>query len=331
MSGSNGKGSRRSVLVTGAAGYIGSLVIESLAADPRGLERIVATDIREPAAGDLPGGVTWVTLDVRSPDLGDVILAHHIDTVVHLAAIVTPGPGQTRELMYSVDVEGTKNVLDACLVGGVRKVIITSSGAAYGYHADNLRMVYEDHPLRGNVEFAYSDHKRIVEQMLAEYREHHPELEQLIFRVGTILGESVSNQITALFEKRVVVGLQGSPTPFVFIWDRDVVGVIEAGIHGSGVGIYNVAGDGTMTLREIARRLNKPYVTLPPGLVAGALSVLQRFGLTRYGPEQVGFLQYRPVLANDRLKSDFGYTPRRTSREVFDLYVRSVQPQRAGR
>jgi UDP-glucose 4-epimerase len=326
MSGSNGKRSRKAVLVTGAAGYIGSLVMKSLAANPRGLERIVATDIREPAGG-LPDSVTWITLDVRSPEIADVILSQQIDTVVHLAAIVTPGPGQTRELMYSVDVEGTKNVLDACLAGGVKRIIITSSGAAYGYHADNARMLYEDHPLRGNVEFAYSDHKRIVEQMLAEYRDAHPELEQLIFRVGTILGESVSNQITALFEKRVVIGLKGAPTPFVFIWDRDVVGVIEAGIHGGPVGIFNVAGDGTMTLREIARKLDKPYVALSPGMVAGALSVLQRLGLSQYGPEQVGFLQYRPVLANDRLKQEFGYTPMRTSREVFDLYARSVQSQ----
>jgi UDP-glucose 4-epimerase len=325
MSGSNGKRPRKAVLVTGAAGYIGSLVMQSLAANPRGLERIVATDIREPAE-PLPDIVTWTTLDVRSPELAEVILANRIDTVVHLAAIVTPGPGQTREFMYSVDVEGTKNVLDACLAGGVKKIIITSSGAAYGYHADNARMLYEDHPLKGNVEFAYSDHKRIVEQMLAEYRVDHPELEQLIFRVGTILGASVSNQITALFEKRVVLGLQGSPTPFVFIWDQDVVGVIEAGIHGSGSGIYNLAGDGTMTLREIARKLGKPYLALPPGMVAGALSVLQRLGLSQYGPEQVGFLRYRPVLANERLKSEFGYIPKRTSREVFDLYARSVQP-----
>jgi len=327
MSGANGKGPRRAVLVTGAAGYIGSLVMKSLAANPRGLERIVATDIREPVSGELPASVIWETLDVRSPDLAELITAHRIDTVVHLAAIVTPGPGQTRELMYSVDVEGTKNVLDACLAGGVRKIIITSSGAAYGYHADNARMIYEDHPLRGNVEFAYSDHKCIVEQMLAEYRDHHPELEQLIFRVGTILGESVSNQITAMFEKRVVIGLKGVPTPFVFIWDQDVVGVIEAGIHGGPGGIFNVAGDGTMTLREIARKLDKPYVALSPRTVAGALSVLQRFGLSQYGPEQVGFLQYRPVLANDRLKKEFGYIPRRTSREVFDLYAQSVQPQ----
>jgi UDP-glucose 4-epimerase len=43
--------------------------------------------------------------------------------------------------------------------------------------------------------------------------------------------------------------------------------------------------------------------------------------LSRYGPEQVDFLRYRPVLANDRLKREFGYTPQKSSREVFDLFV----------
>ena len=37
------------------------------------------------------------------------------------------------------------------------------------------------------------------------------------------------------------------------------------------------------------------------------------------------FLQYRPVLANDRLKTVFGYTPTRTSREAFDEW-RRVSP-----
>jgi UDP-glucose 4-epimerase len=63
-------------------------------------------------------------------------------------------------------------------------------------------------------------------------------------------------------------------------------------------------------------------VTLPAWLLGGALAVLKPLGLTQYGPEQLDFLRYRPVLDNTRLKSEFGYVPRCTSSEVFDLYRR---------
>jgi UDP-glucose 4-epimerase len=64
-------------------------------------------------------------------------------------------------------VGGTRNVLDACVAHGVKHLIVSSSGAAYGYHADNPAWLTETHPLRGNPAFAYSDHKRQVEEMLA--------------------------------------------------------------------------------------------------------------------------------------------------------------------
>ena len=115
------------------------------------------------------------------------------------------------------------SVLDACVQAGVRRIVVTSSGAAYGYHADNPEWITEDAPLRGNERFAYSWHKRLVEEMLAAERKAHPSLEQVIFRVGTILGESVNNQITALFERPRILVIRGSASPFVFINDRDVV------------------------------------------------------------------------------------------------------------
>ena len=54
-----------------------------------------------------------------------------------------------------------------------------------------------------------------------------------------------------------------------------------------------------------------------------ALALLHPLGLSQYGPEQVGFLQYRPVLDNSRLKHVFGYVPRYTSAEALDYYIRS--------
>ena len=55
-----------------------------------------------------------------------------------------------------------------------------------------------------------------------------------------------------------------------------------------------------------------------------ALALAKPLGLTQYGPEQVRFLQYRPVLDNGALKADFGYTPELTSAEVFDLWRRQA-------
>ncbi len=331
------------VLVTGAAGYLGSTLVGSLAlrlptagrlaAPPDNAERpqdsghdigcIVATDIREtPEASRLPG-VEYVAMDVRDRSLVDTLRQHAIDTVVHLAAIVTPGPRSNRELEYSVDVLGTRNVLEACVAAGVGRIIVTSSGAAYGYHADNPDWLSEDDPVRGNEAFAYSHHKRLVEEMLAEYRAAHPQLRQVVFRVGTILGEATHNQITALFERPRLIAIRGSASPFVFIWDQDVVGAIEHAIFSGRDGIYNVAGDGALSIQQIAAQLGKRCVTLPPGLLRAALAVLHPLGLSRYGPEQVDFLRYRPVLDNRRLKEVFGYVPQLTSAQVFDLFRRS--------
>ncbi|MBL8288711.1 MAG: SDR family oxidoreductase [Rubrivivax sp.] len=315
------------VLVTGAAGYLGSLLVQSLAQRPEGeaprCAAIVATDVRAPAAAARREGVVHETIDVRAPELRALVERHRIDTVVHLAAIVTPGPGSNRAFEYSVDVLGTRNVLDACLAAGVKRLVVTSSGAAYGYHADNPAWIDEDQPLRGNPEFAYADHKRQVEAMLAQARAQHPALEQVVLRVGTILGEHTHNQITALFEKPVLVAVRGSPSPFVFIWDRDVVGAIERAVFGGPAGVFNVAGDGALAIDEIAQRLGKRCVHLPAGVLRGTLALLHRLKLSRYGPEQVAFLRYRPVLANRRLKEVFGYRPRMTSAEVFALYCRS--------
>ncbi|MCX8073493.1 MAG: SDR family oxidoreductase [Candidatus Binatia bacterium] len=308
----------RRVLVTGAAGYIGRQLVRRLATDPA-VEIIVASDLR-PSTSDDGGKMVVDVRDIRDPALAEVMLSYRIDSVIHLASVVTPPPGMPRQEIYSIDVGGTQNVLEGCSRAGVRRLIVSSSGAAYGYHADNPDWIDETAPLRGNESFAYSHHKRIIEELLARYRDQHPELVQIVFRFCTILGREVNNQISALFEGKVVLGVSGSLAPFVFIWDEDVVEVLRLALWREQSGIYNVAGDGALTLPEIARKVGKPYVPLPRWLLIGALAVLHRLGLSRYGPEQVDFLAFRPVLSNRRLKEEFGYVPRYSSTEAFERY-----------
>ncbi len=306
------------VLVTGAAGYLGSQLVTALAA---GTSHVVAMDVREVSVEKRVPGVIYEIADIRAPDLAAILERHAIDTVVHLASIVTPGKKSNREFEYSVDVLGTENLLKACVAVGVGKIILSSSGAAYGYHADNPDWITEDQPLRGNKAFTYSWHKRLVEEMLAEYRVRQPQLQQVVFRIGTILGETVRNQITDMFEKPRLIAIRGSDSPFVFIWDQDVVGCMLEAVHSDKVGIYNVAGDGALGVGEIAARLGKRCVVLPAWLLRTALALLKPLKLTQYGPEQVDFLRYRPVLDNRRLKEVFGYIPQKTSAEVFEFYL----------
>ena len=314
----------RGVLVTGSSGYLGSQVVSALSTRPD--IATVALDVREPAQR-LPG-VAYEVADIRAPEVDAIVARHRPQVVVHLASIVTPGKKSNRELEYSVDVDGTRKVLEACVRHNVKRVIVSSSGAAYGYHPDNPQWLTESDPVRGNQSFAYSWHKRLVEEMLADYRARLPQLEQIIFRIGTILGASTHNQITDLFEMPRLIAIRGSASPFVFIHDRDVVGAILHGVDSSQTGIFNVAGDGVLGIHEIAERLGKRCLVLPAGVLRTALWLLKKLRLTQYGPEQLDFLRYRPVLDNTRLKEDFGYVPKLSSVEVFELW-RSSRQQKA--
>lgn len=305
------------VLVTGGSGFLGSHVAAALTADP-GVEFVVAGDVRPPQHP--VDGVIYAHVDVTRPDgLAALLERHRIDVVVHLAAIVSPG--RDHDLEFRVDVDGTRHVLEACVAAGVRRIVVSSSGAAYGYHADNPQWLRESDPVRGNDEFPYAKHKRLVEQMLGAYRETDPQLEQVVFRIGTILGPTVQNQITRLWDGRAILAVRGSESPFVFIWVDDVAAAMVRAATAGPAGIYNVAGDGAVTVAQIARRLGKPVLRVPASVLAFGLRIGRALRLTVHGPEQVGFLRYRPVLTNDALRDEFGFTPAKTSAEAFEAYL----------
>lgn len=307
------------VLVTGASGAVGQVLIKELAAV--GVETL-ATDIRRHE--ETPDGVGFMKLDVRGNDAKRVINDFKPDVIVHLASIVSPSRSMTRDFAHDVDVKGTRNVLDAAINHGVRRLVVTSSGAAYGYHADNPVPLRESDPVRGNPEFPYSDHKRQVEEMLAEARASHPELEQVVLRVGTVLSAGLENQITELFHRPKLIAVKGSDSPFVFIWTRDLARILMRAAGEGPAGIFNVCGDGALSVHDLAEALEKPVMALPAWVLKAALGIARPLGLSRYGPEQVRFLQYRPVLDNTALKTAFGYTPELSSAQTFDLWRKAA-------
>src|SRR5690606_27539129 len=92
-------------------------------------------------------------------------------------------------------------------------------------------------------------------------------------------------------------------------------------IVGNKTGIFNVAGDGAVTVDDLGELMKKKVIRIPASVVKGALFVLKRLRLTQYGEEQVNFLRYRPVLDNTKLKEEFQFQPTYTSKEVFLNYI----------
>lgn len=303
--------SSKRILITGAAGYVGSHLGRRLAQD----YEVLGTDLRPRT--DL--GFEVLPLDIRDNSLHRLMRERRITHVVHLAAVLEGGKDRERD--YDIDVRGTNNVVESCISAEVGHITVASSGAAYGYLADNPAWLSEDHPLRASYEFAYAYHKRVIEELLARYRHSHPRLSQLVMRIGTVLGATTDNQITALFKRNRILAIRGSDSRFVFVWDEDVAAAIAHGIAGDRQGIYNVAGDGALAIREIAERLGKPLLAVPAFVLKQVLEIGQFFHLTRYGPEQLDFLRYRPVLDNRRLKEEFGFTPSKTSAEAFTIFA----------
>ncbi len=307
-----------SVLVTGGSGYLGSLVVARLAG--RGVPTL-SLDVRPPRAA-VPG-VEHVAGDLRTSDLSGLLTEHGVTAVVHLAAIVEPPPGMGDAELEEIEVGGTQRVVDGCVAAGVEHLTVTSSGAAYGYLPRNDgHLLTEDESTPGSPQFAYSRHKAAVERIVERTRRVHPRLGLLLLRPGTIIGAGTDNQITALFTGRVLMALRESDGPFVFVWDEDVADIVVEGCLGRRTGTYNLAGDGVMTMRDIARVEGRPLVRVPAGLVRRALALGRRLGVGRYGPEQVQFLLHRPVLDNARLRRDFPGLPRRTTREAYEVFRR---------
>ncbi|MBN4062351.1 NAD-dependent epimerase/dehydratase family protein [Bacteroidales bacterium AH-315-I05] len=317
----------QNILITGGCGYIGSLLVELLhekMQEEKSVDfSVIAMDICEMPEEKRKNDIIYIQEDICSDKMENIIKQYNITQVVHLAAVVTPSAKSTDDFKYAVGVLGTKNLLEACIKTGVRRFTITSSGAAYGYYADNPEWLSETDPLRGNEEFAYAYHKRLVEEMLDGYREKHPELEQVVFRVATVLGKNVNNRISKMFERKRMITVNHSKSPFVFIWDEDLACCLEKAIFSDKTGVYNVAGDGSVTIYELAKMAGKKCRNFPLWLMKALLFIFKKIGISRSGPEVVNFLLYRPVLSNEKLKKVFGYIPRMTSKEVFEYFLKT--------
>ncbi|MFW6136985.1 MAG: NAD-dependent epimerase/dehydratase family protein [Candidatus Aminicenantaceae bacterium] len=122
----------KKIMITGALGQIGTALVPVLQ-EKFGLKNVLATDIKQPGKDSLPSGTSFETLDVRDMEkIGLLCRSQNIDTIFHLAAILSATGEKNPHLAWEVNISGTRNILETARQLKLKRVFIPSSIAVFG-------------------------------------------------------------------------------------------------------------------------------------------------------------------------------------------------------
>ncbi len=198
-------------LVTGARGFVGGWLAKALL--ERG-ERVVSFDKRRLTEKPSAVGMLGIEDDLVQieGDLGDagelerVLRSHDVDSVFHLAAETIVGTVQASPVQgFESNVRGTWTLLQACLEGGVGRVVFASSDKAYGAH-DELPY-REDFPLKPTAPYEAS---KAAADLIARSYWHSYGLPVAVTRFANIYGGGDLN-FSRLIPEAVSAALDGRP------------------------------------------------------------------------------------------------------------------------
>ena len=311
-----GEGPRR-IAVTGASGYVGSLLVRRLAAR-YDVGAILAVDVREPGA-DLGDGVTFVRQDVSRPFPG-LFAEHGVDTVVHLAYVLRQG--RDREANRRVNVDGTAHMLEACRRGGVRRVVYLSSTSVYGPRPDNPEALTEDMPTRPVAGFRYSEDKLRSEKLIAKFAADSPGVSACILRCCPVMGANANNFIARAFDKPFLVAVRGADPPMQLIHEDDLARCLALAALGDAEGLYNVAGSGSIGWREMASARGRRVFPVPAWLLYPATQLAWALRLQSDSPAVgLDFVRHRWLADTGKIEREIGFRPRFSSRDAWEAHV----------
>jgi UDP-glucose 4-epimerase len=313
------------VAVTGPTGDIGRALLRHLERDTRvGTVLGMARREFDPTAMGLRK-TRYRRGDVLDPDAVRKLVVG-ADVVVHLAFIIVGGRDETRR----VNLEGSRNVFAAAAQAQrVKRLVYTSSVAAYGFHADNPQPLTEAVPVRGTDGFYYSAQKAELEETLRE-AVAGSQVQPYVFRPSIVAGGDATmliEHIPPLLRKLPFGPVVPDPgVPFQLVHQDDVAGALAAAIRGDGPpGPYNLAGPGELHAHDLAHALGWPSVPIPG---AAAALVAETTSLLPLVPAKLKWLNALrvPVLMDTTAaREKLGWEPRHEAHEVLAQTVASAR------
>jgi len=297
------------VAVTGPTGDIGRALLRRLDADPA-VDQVLGM-ARRPFD---PSSMGLKKTEYRQGDVldreGVRTFAAEADVLVHLAFIILGGREETR----SVNLEGSRNVFEAAAERSVDRLVYTSSVAAYGFHADNPLPLTEDVPTRGTDAHYYSAQKAELEDTLRDALDGS-DVPAYVFRPCIVAGGDALALVEA-FPKL----LRKSPlplarpilpdpgTPFQLVHTEDVASALAAAVRGDGPpGVYNLAGDGTITAADLAKAFGWLSVPMPKVGVDIAAETIGRLPLAQ--ASWINAMRVPVVMDITRARDELGWEP----------------------
>jgi UDP-glucose 4-epimerase len=302
------------VAVTGPTGEIGRAVVAALERS-REVSRVLGMARRpfDPAARG------WRKVTYRRGDVLDKeaveALVRDADVVVHLAFIIMGKPSES----HAVNLDGSRNVFDATVSAGVKRLVYASSVAAYGFHRDNPQPLTEEVAARGTSSHYYSAQKAEVEALLAQALAHSATA-AYVFRPCIVGGRDAPMLIDSLpytqlsdrLPGAVQSLLEGVPilkpvlpdpgVPFQLVHHDDVASAMRAAVLGRGTpGVYNIAGPGQLTAKVLAEELGWYSIPVPELAVDAVAEMVGRLGFL---PAQVQWISaFREPVIMDAAKA----------------------------
>lgn len=300
------------IAITGAGGVIGRRLVAALAAAD-GVDRVVALDVEAPAGLDA-GDVDLVVRRVDVRDRAELAAAFAgADVVVHLAAQLDPLRDEAR--MRSINVEGTRNVVEVAHAQGVRHLVHVSSASVYGAHADNPLPLDEDRPLRPNRPFSYAEQKAEADAWVTDWAAAHPDTAVTVLRPAIVAGHGIENFVTRQLDALRLTVVGGHRPPLQFVHVDDVASAIVHVVTHRIAGVHNVSAEGWLSFDEVVAITGRRLLTVPEEVAFTLADRLWRAGLAEAPSGQVPYLMHPWVVSVDRLTAT-GWSPRHSNRDA---------------